>query len=43
MLANTKDVNSGNEMKPMVEIGGDVRQQAATDTLPNAGSSRESS
>jgi len=42
-LANARDINNGNEVKPIGETGGDVRQQPATDALPNAGSSRDSS
>jgi hypothetical protein len=43
MLANTKDVNCGDEAKPVGETGGDVRQQAATDAIPKAQSPQESS
>lgn len=35
-LADTKDVNSINEMKPIGETAGDIRQLAAKDALPKA-------
>jgi hypothetical protein len=41
-VAGTKDVKSVNEVKPMGETLGDIRQSAAKDALPKAEGSRDS-